>query len=74
MVLTEIGEQIQKASLINFAAALAIFLYVFLTWTHVSIAVQQTEPMAAFKDVLLWSIPILLNIMSTYGIMKAKEG
>lgn len=74
MVLTELGEQIGKATLINFAAALALFIYVFLTWTHVTIAVQAEDPMAAFKDVLLWAVPILLNIMATYGIMKPKEG
>ena len=73
MVLKEVGEQIAKTNIINFAAALALFLYVFLTWQHVVIAIQAEDPMMAFKDVLLWTLPVLLNIMATYGILKAKE-
>lgn len=73
MVLQEVGKQITKASIINFAAALALFIYVFLTWQHVVLAIMAEDPLAAFKDVLLWSLPVLLNILATYGIVKAKE-
>lgn len=74
MVLKELSEQIGKATIINFAAVLALLIYTVMVSVHIVIAVQAEAPMEAFKDVILWAMPILLNILATYGIMSKKEG
>lgn len=68
-----IAEQLAKFDIVNFAAALALLLYAYLVYQHVVLAVMSTDPMAAYKDVLLWALPVLLNILATYGIIKGKE-
>ena len=68
-----ITEQLAKFDIVNFAAALALLLYTYLVYTHVVIAVTSTDPMTAYKDVLLWALPVLLNILATYGIIKSRE-
>ena len=73
MKLNEVGEQIGKAPITAMAAVLALLIYVLLVWWHVSIALQAEVPMEAFKDVLLWSIPILLGILEKYGVLNAAK-
>lgn len=74
MVLKEVKDVVAKANIINFAAGAAIFLFLFLAYTHMTMAAQAANPLEAFKDVLLWVVPIILNILATYGIVKAKNG
>ena len=68
-----IKEALEKFDIVNFAAALALLIYTYLVYQHVVLAVHATDPMTAYKDVLLWALPVLLNILATYGIIKSKE-
>ena len=63
--------RIEQADIVNIAAVAAILLYLILVISHLVMAVQSPDPMEAMQDVLLWSIPILLNILATYGIVKS---
>lgn len=66
---------IQKADVINFSAILALLLFVFLVITHVAIVIYTaTDKVQAFKDITQWAMPIILSILSTYGILKVREG
>lgn len=66
-------EKLAETSIVNFAAALALIIFLALASVHVSIAVQAPDPLEAFKDVILWVLPVILNILATYGIIRSGE-
>ena len=60
-----------RADIVNVAAILSLILLTVLMSANVYIVLRfSIDKEAAFKDVLLWILPILLNILATYGIVK----
>lgn len=64
-----IKDKIAEVNIVNFAAAVAIVMLIALASVHVAMAAQAEDRLEAFKDVVLWVLPVLLNILATYGII-----
>lgn len=64
---------VDRADVINFGAVLALVLITVLIIAGLIFAWRQSDPWAAYKDVVIWANGVLLGILSTYGIIKRGE-
>lgn len=69
-----VKEKVANITILNFAAVLALLIFTYMAFVHLTLAVQQDDAMAAFKDVVLWVIPIILNMLATYGLIERRNG
>jgi len=65
--------KIEKSDVINFGAIIALIMYVILVLTHLFFASRSSNPVEAIKDVITWALPVLMGILTTYGIVKTKS-
>ena len=66
-------EIFEKADVVNFGAVLALLVWALLVGFGLYLATLQSDSWAAYKDVCLWAAPVLLGILSTYGIIKQEK-
>lgn len=66
-------EYIKRVDVVNSAAVVAIVLFVYIVYRSLNVAAQAEDPISATRDVVIWALPVILNILATYGIIKERS-
>lgn len=66
IVMSTIKSFIEQADIVNVGALIALLLFTYLVYKSLALCSTLED----VQDVITWALPVILNILSTYGILK----